>query len=62
MFATDQEFKVFFETLGFTVHVYQHRDLVDHLTSVDVLYPDKKQRKVIENKHLSKLIFEMTLK
>jgi O-methyltransferase involved in polyketide biosynthesis len=62
MFDTDQECKVFFEKLGFEVEVYQHKDLVNHLTSVDVLYPDKKQRKLVEDKHLSKLIFEMTLK
>jgi len=61
MFETDQEWKVFFEKLGFKVQVYQHRDLVDHLASVDVLYPDKKQRKVVEEKHLSKRIFEMTI-
>ena len=61
MFETDQEWKAFFEKLGFKVRVYRHGDLVDHLTSVDVLYPDKKQRKVIEGKHLSNLIFEMTL-
>ena len=62
MFDTDQECKVFFEKLGFEVEVYQHKDLVNHLTSVDVLYPDKKQRKAVEDQHLSKLIFEMTLK
>lgn len=62
MFETDQAFKVFFESLGFVVQVYQYRDLVNHLTSVDVLYPDKKQRKAVEDKNLSKLIFEMTLK
>jgi O-methyltransferase involved in polyketide biosynthesis len=62
MFDTDQECKVFFEQLGFEVHVYQHGDLVSHLTSVDVLYPDKKQRKAVEDQHLSKLVFEMTLK
>lgn len=62
MFETDRDVKVFFEQLGFDVHVYQHRDLVNHLTSVEVLYPDKKQRKVVEDQHLSKRIFEMTLK
>jgi len=62
MFETDHEFKVFFEKAGFKVHVYQHRDLVDHLTSVDVLYPDKKQRKAVEEQLLSYPIFEMTLK
>ena len=62
MFETDQEWKVFFEKLGFKVRVYQHGDLVDHLTSVDVLYPDKKQRKAVEEKLLSYPIFEMTVK
>ena len=62
MFETDHAFKVFFENLGFVVQVYQYRDLVNHLTAVDVIYPDKKQRKVVEDKNLSKLIFEMTLK
>ncbi len=62
MFETNQECKVFFETLGFVVQVYQHKDFVNHISSVDVLYPDKTQRKLVEGKHLSKLIFEMTLK
>ena len=62
MFETDRECKVFFENLGFKVQVYHHKDFVNHISSVDVLYPDKKQRKLVEDKHLSKLIFAMTLK
>lgn len=62
MFETDHEFKIFFERLGFAVRVYQQRELVNHLTSVHVLYPDEKQRNVVEEKTLARRIFEMTLK
>jgi O-methyltransferase involved in polyketide biosynthesis len=62
MFETDQESKIFFENLGFVVQVYQHKDFVKHISSVDVLYPDKKLRKRVEDKHLSKRIFAMTVK